>query len=251
MKGKDRFIPLISLLLLGLSWEIISDLNLAPSFLFPSLTKTLWKMFQLLQTGELVKDFIKSLVRVLIGFTLGSAVGVVVGILVGLNETLYKFLNPIFTLFYAIPALGWAPIFMIWIGLGDTLPISLIFICSFFPLLYNTVTGIRSVSKDLIEAARTLGASPLQVLTTIMLPQAALNIFTGLRLEAGMAWRVVIAAEMIAVPTGVGALAIKAESLLQVDTIFVCLMVLALTCFLFDKGFEFLEHKTQRWREID
>jgi len=81
--------------------------------------------------------------------------------------------------------LGWAPLLVIWIGIGEMLPIVLIFLCSFFPVLYNTITGIRSVDSDVIEAARTIGASDRKILTTILLPLAVPNIFTGLRLEAG------------------------------------------------------------------
>jgi len=129
------------------------------------------------------------------------------------------------------------------------LPIVLIFLCSFFPVLYNTITGIRSVDSEVINAARTLGASDWKVLTTILLPLAVPNIFTGLRLEAGMAWRVVIAAEMVAIPTGIGALLIRSESLLRVDVIIVCLMVLSVMCLAFERVFQYIETRlTKEWR---
>ena len=119
----------------------------------------------------------------------------------------------------------------------------------FFPVLYNTITGIRSVDSEVINAARTLGASDWNVLTTILLPLAVPNIFTGLRLEAGMAWRVVIAAEMVAIPTGIGALLISSESLLRVDVIIVCLMVLSVMCLAFERVFQYIETRlTKEWR---
>ena len=129
------------------------------------------------------------------------------------------------------------------------LPITLIFLCAFFPVLYNTITGIKGVDEDVIKAARTLGASDRKILTTVILPLAIPNIFTGLRLEAGMAWRVVIAAEMVAIPTGIGALMMRAESLLRVDIIIVCLMVLSVMCLLFERFFQYMEKKvTDGWR---
>jgi NitT/TauT family transport system permease protein len=138
---------------------------------------------------------------------------------------------------------------MIWIGINEMLPIVLIFLCSFFPVLYNTITGIRSVGSDVINAARTLGASDRKILTTVILPLAVPNIFTGLRLEAGMAWRVVIAAEMVAIPTGIGALLIRSESLLRVDVIIVCLMVLSVMCLAFERVFQYIETRlTKEWR---
>ncbi|MCK4736361.1 MAG: ABC transporter permease subunit, partial [Methanophagales archaeon] len=138
---------------------------------------------------------------------------------------------------------------MVWIGINELLPVALIFLCTFFPVLYNTITGIKNVDIGVIKAARTLGASDIKILTTVILPLAVPNIFTGLRLEAGMAWRVVIAAEMVAIPTGIGALLIRSESMLRVDVIIVCLMVLSLMCLLFERFFQFMEMKlTNVWR---
>jgi NitT/TauT family transport system permease protein len=138
---------------------------------------------------------------------------------------------------------------MLWIGINEMLPIAIIFICSFFPVLYNTVTGIKSVDKDYISVARTLGASDAKILATVAIPLALPNIFTGLRLEAGMAWRVIIAAEMVAIPTGIGALLMKAESLIRIDIIIVCLIVLAVMCLIFERFFQYLETRlAARWR---
>ena len=114
---------------------------------------------------------------------------------------------------------------------------------SFFPIHYTTVTGIRGVNQNYIKAAKSLGASEWKILTTIMIPLALPNIFTGLRLEAGMAWRVIIAAEMVAIPTGIGAMLMRAENLLRIDIIIVCLIVLAVMCLSFEKFFIFIENK--------
>ncbi|MFZ5564366.1 MAG: ABC transporter permease, partial [Thermodesulfobacteriota bacterium] len=123
------------------------------------------------------------------------------------------------------------------------------FICSFFPVLYNTITGIKQVDPDYIRVARTLGASEGRILFAVVLPLALPNIFTGLRLEAGMAWRTVIAAEMVAIPTGIGALLMRAESLMRIDIIIVCLMVLAVMCLVFENFFVWLEQRlTAGWK---
>jgi NitT/TauT family transport system permease protein len=167
----------------------------------------------------------------------------------GWRENFHKALHPIISLFYPIPALGWLPLLMLWIGINEMLPIAIIFICSFFPVLYNTVTGIRNVDKQYIQVARTLGASDTRILATVVMPLALPNIFTGLRLEAGMAWRVIIAAEMVAIPTGIGALMMRAESLIRIDIIIVCLIVLAVMCLIFERFFQYLEARmTTRWR---
>jgi NitT/TauT family transport system permease protein len=200
-------------------------------------------------SGVLGRNFLSSLIRVLIGFSAGSIAGLFIGIIMGWNNLADKALNPIISLVYPIPALGWLPLLMLWFGIGEILPIAIIFICSFFPILYNTVTGIKNVDKNYIFVARILGASDLKILSTVVVPLALPNIFTGLKLESGMAWRVIIAAEMVAIPTGIGALMMKAESLIRIDIIIVCLIVLGVMCLSFEKFFAFLEKKlTNRWR---
>ena len=221
-------VPVVIFLLL---WEVVARLNLVPGqFFFPPFSTVVMEFYYLIANGVLGKNFISSLVRVLIGFSAGSIAGIAVGIVMGWRDTIDKALHPIVSLLYPIPALGWLPLLMLWIGINEMLPITIIFICSFFPVLYNTVTGIRNVDKSYIQVARTLGASDMKILMTVVMPLALPNIFTGLRLEAGMSWRVIIAAEMVAIPTGIGALMMRAESLIRMDIIIVCLIVLAVMC---------------------
>lgn len=231
-------------------WEIMARFNLIPGdIFFPPFSVVLLEIEEMLFAGVLIPNFMSSLLRVLAGFVSGSACGIFVGIFMGWNERIHRWCHPLITLLYPIPALGWLPLLMLWIGVNEMLPIAIIFICSFFPVLYNTVTGIRQVQPELINAARMLGASDSVILRRVVLPLSLPNIFTGLKLEAGMAWRVVIAAEMIAIPTGIGALMMRAESLVRIDIILVCLIVLSVMCLLFERFFCFLEQRiTGRWR---
>lgn len=246
-KLKWEITPII--IFLGI-WEIIARLDLMPGqFFFPPFSTVVTEFWYLTVSGVLGRNFLSSLIRVLIGFSAGSIAGLFIGIIMGWNNLANKALNPIISLIYPIPALGWLPLLMLWFGIGEILPIAIIFICSFFPILYNMVTGIKNVNKNYIYAARTLGAPDIEIITTVVMPLALPNIFTGLRLEAGMAWRVIIAAEMVAIPTGIGALMMKAESLIRIDIIIVCLIVLGIMCLSFEKFFAFLEKKlTYRWR---
>jgi len=231
-------------------WEIIARLGLTPGhFFFPPFSAVMQEFYHLTVSGVLGHNFLSSLTRVLIGFISGSVAGLAVGIIMGWKDVINKALHPIISLLYPIPTLGWLPLLMLWIGVNEMLPITLIFICSFFPILYNTVTGIKTVDKDYIQAARTLGASDIKILTTVVMPLALPNIFTGLRLEAGMAWRVIIAAEMVAIPTGIGALLMKAESLIRIDIIIVCLIVLSVMTLSFERFFGYMEARlTTKWR---
>ncbi|MFP4641434.1 MAG: ABC transporter permease [Dehalococcoidia bacterium] len=239
-------VPIIIFLIL---WEFIARLNLVQGqSLLPPFSATMEEFWLLAKSGILADNFLASLIRVLIGFTAGSVAGIALGIIMGWNKFMDRGLNPIFSLLYPIPALGWLPLFMLWIGINELLPIAIIFVCSFFPVLYNTITGVKTVDQTYVQAARTLGASDLKILATVVWPLALPNIFTGLRLEAGMAWRVIIAAEMVAIPTGLGALLMRAESLIRVDIIIVVLIVLAVMCLSFERFFAHLEWRfTKKW----
>jgi len=240
----------LPVLIFLVTWEVVARAGILPGrFFFPPFTAVLEEFYRLVAEGVLMGNFLSSLFRVLVGFFLGSVAGMIVGVLMGWREFVRRALSPLVSLLYPIPALGWLPLLMLWIGINEILPIAVIFICSFFPICYNTATGVRNVDRTLVQAARTLGASDLRVLLTVVLPLALPNIFTGLRLEAGMAWRVIVAAEMVAIPTGIGALMMRAESLMRVDIIIVCLMILAAMCFLFERIFIHLEKRlTKGWR---
>jgi NitT/TauT family transport system permease protein len=249
MRVKNVVVGCIPIIVFALIWEGIARIHIVPEYIFPSFSGVMREFYHLTVNGVLLDNLASSLFRVLVGFFLGSLAGIMMGTVMGCKSFINRSFHPIFSLLYPIPTLGWAPLLMIWIGINEMLPIVLIFLCSFFPVLYNTITGIRSVDSEVINAARTLGASDWKVLTTILLPLAVPNIFTGLRLEAGMAWRVVIAAEMVAIPTGIGALLIRSESLLRVDVIIVCLMVLSVMCLAFERVFQYIETRlTKEWR---
>lgn len=231
-------------------WEAVARLDLAPGRLFfPSFSEVMLELYHQLTAGMLLDHLLSSFLRVTAGLVLGTIAGVAVGALMGWKGFANRALSPIVSLLYPIPALGWLPLLMLWIGVNEALPVAIIFICSFFPICYNTTSGIRSVDLQVVQAARSLGAADLRVLLTVLVPMALPAIFTGLRLEAGMAWRVIIAAEMVAIPTGIGALLMRAESLIRVDLIIVYLMVLSVICFSFERLINYVENRlTSRWR---
>lgn len=246
-KLKNNLLYFIPIVIFFALWEIAGQYAQTP--LFPPLSKVVIEFYYLLHEGILLKSLAASFVRVLIGYILGSLAGVLVGTLMGVNKLIEKSLQPLISMLFPIPTLGWLPLLMLWIGINETLPITLIFICAFFPIAYNTLTGIKEVKEEYIKTARTLGASSFFILLHVIFPMALPNIFTGLRLEAGMVWRTVIAAEMFAIPTGIGSLLANAESLIRVDVIMVCLVVLSLMCSIFERIFLWLENKaTCAWR---
>jgi len=252
MSVRGVLVGCVPIIVFALVWECVARMQVVPGYLFPSFSTVIVTLYGLLMSGVLLDNLASSLFRVLAGLLLGSVAGIMMGTAMGCRAVIDQSFHPILSLLYPIPAIGWAPLLMIWIGIGESLPIMLIFLCSFFPVLYSTITGIKGVDPDVINAARTLGASDLLIPVTIILPLALPDIFTGLRLGAGMAWRVVIAVEMVAMisteSTGIGALLIRSESLLRVDVIIACLIVL-LMCLTFERVFQYIETRmTDKWR---
>lgn len=231
-------------------WEFVARFDLLPGdALFPPFSEVIRELVFLAGNGVLADNFLPSFRRVVIGLVFGALVGILVGTAMGWRRQLGSALGPIVSLLYPIPALGWLPLMMLWIGINEWLPLAIVFICSFFPICYTTAKGIRNVDPRYIKAARALGASESRILFGVMVPLALPDIFTGLRLEAGMAWRVIIAAEMVAIPTGIGALLMRSESLMRVDTIIACLVILSIMCFCFERIFMAVEHRlTAQWR---
>ena len=121
-------------------WEIVARLDLIPGQLFPPFSVVAQEFYSLIANGVLGRNFFSSLVRVLIGFCAGSIAGLAMGIIMGWKDVINKALHPIISLLYPIPTLGWLPLLMLWIGINEMLPITLIFISSFFPIIYKVDT---------------------------------------------------------------------------------------------------------------
>ncbi len=246
--GKNDWIKFLPVIILIVLWEILGRIHMVPRTIFPPFSDVVREFFFMIRNKVLITNFGASFFRVIVGFVFGSLLGILIGVVIGWSRFVDRALSPIISILYPIPALGWLPILMLWIGINNMLPITIIFICSFFPVCYNTACGIKNVDSNYIKVARTLGASRVRIVVKVLFPLALPNIFTGLRLESGMAWRVIIAAEMVAIPTGIGALMMRAESLIRMDVIIICLLVLSVMTFLFERGFLYLEKRVVKWK---
>lgn len=234
----------LPVLLFVLLWELVARCGMFTSAkLFPAFSTVLAEVYVLFKNGLMAKSLLSTLGRVLIGLFTGSVLGILVGTVMGWRLSVNRSLEPVISILYPIPALGWLPLLMIWIGINEMLPVAIISIGSFFPVCYSTAAAIRNVDQEIIKAAHILGASDKRILLEVVLPIAAPHVFAGLKLSSGMAWRTVIAAEMVAIPTGIGALLMKAESLVRVDIILSCLIVLSLMCLSFERVFAFMEKR--------
>ncbi len=149
--------------------------------------------------------------RAIVGFALASVVAIPAGLLVGRNVAVREFLEPVIRLLYPIPGIAWIPLAILWFGLTDRAVIFVVFIAEFFALFFNTEAGARSINPVIIDAARCYGASGLTLVRRVILPASIPHIITGMRIALGGAWRMIVAAEMLAAKTGVGFLLMQAR----------------------------------------
>ncbi len=243
-----RIKTLIPILLFFAVWEIIARLPSVPQYLFPPFSKVIIKLLEEITKGNLVKNTFITLYRVGVGFSLGAITGIILGLASGVSEKLNETISPIVALLYPIPSIGWIPVLMVWFGISDAVPIIAIFICSFFPIYMNAVRGVKNVDSNIINAARTMGASRFILIKNVILPLSMPNVFTGLKLESGMSLRTGIVSEMLAIPSGLGYMLMKGESLIDVNLIFAVLLSVALISVAIDFGVKLLEKKVLIWQ---
>lgn len=194
----------LGLVLILVAWQVSVPLIGLPDYFYPSALAVWVAFLDLIRKGILPVYVGDSLWRYGAGVSLGTLIGVTLGLLISLNRALARLLAPLINFLYAIVEVAWIPLFVIWWGYGiKAILVSLIYVVM-FPVLYNTIVGIRTVPQVYVNAVRSLGGSRLQVIREVLLPAALPNIITGFRVGAGFAFRGLIFAEMIAAKTGLG-----------------------------------------------
>jgi len=231
-------------------WQAFAWWGPFPPKLFPGVDKIASAFVRLIVTGILPVHAFWTLVRLVVGFGLGAALGVAVGMAMGRSRWAEDLLLPIVSVGNPIPGLAYAPLFVIWFGLGDLPAILLVGFAASFPVAVNTWTGVKAVKEIWIRAARSMGAGERQLFRKVVLPGALPYLLTGLRLGLARAWRVLIAVEMLtSVRLGLGWLIFGAREFLNTDVMLAGIAVIGLVGLGLEKlVFERLERFTVvRW----
>jgi NitT/TauT family transport system permease protein len=188
-----------------------------------------------------------SMTRVYGGFALAALVAVPLGLLIGRNEKVRALLDPFLQLMRPIPVTAWLPLSMILFGLGPRSAFFLVFLGAFYPILLNTVFGVRSVEKRLFEAASMLGCSGSAQFFRVVLPASLPSIFTGLRLGLGLAWFVIVVGEMTGVPQGLGAVIMDGRTLSRTELVICGMIVIGIAGFISDRIVVAIMNRLLRW----
>jgi len=246
----------LPLLLFCLLWELVSRTGLVKAVLLPPPSKVFPRLVALAtsptESGHslLLKHILTSLYRLGLGFLAAGMFGVALGLAMGSNRFINAYFNPVITILMPVPGITWAPILVLVLGFGDPTLIVVTFIASFFPVVCNTASGVRSVKKELLWAARIMGANRISLFLKVLLPSSAPHILTGLKLGLAAGWRTLIAVEMIASALwGLGYMIFDAKEYLRTDIIYAGIILMAVIYAVIERAaFGLVERKTvQRW----
>ena len=198
-------------------------------------------------SGTILLHLWKSVERVYGGFLLAALLGIPLGLLIGRIELLRQLLDPTISLLRPIPVTAWLPLSMIFFGLGPNAAIFLVFLGAFYPILLNTIFGVRSVDVRLFEAASMLGCSGSPMFRQVILPASLPSIFNGLRVAHGFAWILIVVGEMTGVPTGLGSVIMDGRTLSRTDLVVTGMIVIGVAGFVTDRLIVRLSNRLLSW----
>lgn len=209
-------------------WELAARFSGWSSSVFPGPRGAAEGMWELIVEGTLLKHSVASLFRVTVGFYLAAIFAIPLGILLGwwkMGQTLF---NSLIQFLRPISPLAWIPLALLWFGIGDKPAIFLIFLSSFFPLLVSTITAVNRINTLYFQVAANFNFSLYETATKVIFPAMLPTVLPALRISLGIAWLVVVAAEMIAVKSGLGYLILDSRNALRMDYVMDAMIVIGL-----------------------
>jgi ABC-type nitrate/sulfonate/bicarbonate transport system permease component len=246
------FLPNLALLVFViLAWQFASTVwipSIDPhmAVLMPAPTTIAVTAAGMIVSGELFFHLMASLKREAAAFLLAAS-AIPLGIAMGWWRLVYNQVNPIMEILRPIPPLAWIPLSILWFGIGDEQNEFIIFLGMFFPILVNTIVGVKNIDPNLVRAARSLGAPEHKVLARIVLKGALPQIITGVRIGLGVGWMALVAAELVGANSGLGFLINDARSMLRTDTITVGMLSIGVVGFLIDTAIQMLSRRLLPW----
>jgi NitT/TauT family transport system permease protein len=249
MKNFKQSLPALAVIavLLAAWWVTVIAAN---SVIFPTPWKVVTGTLELIRDGTLWGHIGSSLLRVFLGFALAMLIAVPLGLWMGWVQGAYLTLNPLFQILRPISPIAWIPIAILWFGVGNASPIFLIFISSVFPMIVQTVVGVHTIERRYLRAAANFGVSRATLFKQVVIPAVLPQLLVGMRIGLGVAWLVVVAAEMIALRSGLGYLIMDSRNAgNRYDLVIAAMIIIGLIGLMLDGGMRLLEsHKLVRWR---
>jgi len=243
-----------------IAWQILAVAGIYRRAILPPPSDIALVLFDLVigATGEAGRysgtwfdHTLSSLWRVFAGFLWGGALGTLLGLLIGLSRIVEKLFDPTVQVLRNVPVTAWVPLSLIFFGIGNQPAIFLIGLGAFFPAVLNSTHGVRQLNRTLFKAAQMMGTNQREMLARVILPAAMPSVMTGLRLSMGIAWVLVVVAEILAVRSGLGYLLNDAYQFYRNDVVIASMLSIGILGFLSDRIVVFLRDRMLEWNRLE
>ncbi len=245
-------ISVLTALLIIFAWWGAAKLAVVPRLFLPTPQDVLTQFNIVLHDGyagaSLAEHITASLFRILTAAAIAITTAIPIGLLMGLNRWAKGILDVPIEFYWPLPPLAYLPLMIIWLGIGETSKVTLLVLAMFAPICLSAQAGVRSLPIERVNAARSLGASRLQLFRDIVFPTALPEILTGIRIALGVGWSTLVAAELIASNQGIGYVIMSASHFLATDVVFVGILIIAACAFVFGLAVRLLEVLLVPWK---
>lgn len=229
------------------TWQALSSLGAIDPFMLPSPTAVLEALWAMIMDGSLWINLLDSLKRVGMGYLIACFIGLPLGLVCGWSKKTSDVIRPVVEALRPIPPLAWIPIAILWFGLGDSSGYFLVFLGCFFPLFFGAYTAIRSIDKNMINAALCLGATRKLLFCNVLLPASLPIMMPNLRLALGIGWMCVVTAELVAAQTGLGYLIQQSRALFQIQNVVAGMVTIGVVGYFMSALVELIERRVNAW----
>jgi ABC-type nitrate/sulfonate/bicarbonate transport system permease component len=249
LPGRERWLGIATIVAFLVIWEGVYRLGLMPKWAFPSPWQVILAFQELISNGKLLTNTAASIGRQITGVLLAALVGIPAGLVLGASPTARAAFLPLCRLLYPIPGIAWIPLAILWFGVGFTSTVFVIFFSGIWSIMFNTMTGVQTLSGQYTDVAKVYLASRSLYTRRILIPGSLPYMITGMRLTYGVGWRVIVGAEMISSITGLGFLIDDARWQLRPDIMICGMITIAMIGWVSENWlFDWIEEKSiVRW----
>jgi len=237
-----------AILLVAALWELAPRLGLVEPAFLPPLSEVLTTGWELINNGQLMSHLAASLQRSLFGFGMAILFAVPMGLAIGSSRRVENFLFPLFEVMRNTPPLALLPVFILILGIGESSKNALVIYACSWPILLNTISGVRGVDPLLIKSARTMGVTRIDMLRKVVLPAALPTVFTGIRLAGATSLLALVAAEMVGATAGLGYLIQYAQYNFKIPHMYVGILAITVVGLVFARLLQWLERRFTSWK---
>jgi ABC-type nitrate/sulfonate/bicarbonate transport system permease component len=244
----QRWLGIALIVVLLLVWEIAVAVGMSRALSFPRVTAIADAWVGLVTDGDLVVEMLDTIRRMLIGFSIAALIGIPLGLLTGTSRFAHALFEPLTELLRPIPSPAYIPIAILLLGIGDQMKVAVVAVAALFPILLNTYQGVRDIDPTVTDTARTFGLQRLAILREVALPAALPSVLTGMRVSLGIAFIVVVVAEMVIGNDGIGHLILASQRAFRIPEMYAGIFTLAVVGYSFNWLFVRLEKRMLRGR---